>query len=409
MPELPLASGTETVTAKTADDINDLFKTLDDEPEVPEVKKEAKKAPKEEDSEGDDDDDKLDLIEPDEELEKLDLKETEPELDIAAPPRKKEILKKYPELFKEFPFLEKMLYRDKEYNELFGSFDDARELAEKAEVFQEFEGQLLAGNTEEILKNVRETDTKAFDIIVDDYLPTLMKVDKEAYFHVVGNLNKRLIAEMVKEANTTGNDDLKQAALLVNQFVFGTSTYTPPQNRVDRREDPEADKVQQERLEFTKERFESARDDLQVRVDNTLKATIAEYIDPKGTMSSYVKKNAVADAIRMLNEHIGGDSGTVKGLDKLWRAAFEAKFSKESLARIQSFYLGKARGGLKKVILAARAEALKDTSPREKKQDNEDVEETPRRGRIETGRTSQPRKSSGMRPGESVSDFFARD
>src|SRR5438105_15498913 len=108
------------------------------------------------------------------------------------------------------------MYRDKQYNELFGSFDDAKDIAERSQTFDQFESQLLSGNTEEVLKNVRETDEKAFNIIVDEYLPTLAKVDKEAYFHVVGNLNKRLIMEMVQEANDTNNDDLKQAALLVN-------------------------------------------------------------------------------------------------------------------------------------------------------------------------------------------------
>jgi len=419
MPELPLANiSPAPVTAKTADDINDLFKTLDEPSPEP---KEKEKAPREEDEsdESDESDDELELISPDkEEIEKIDLKEEEEQvedLNITAPPRKKEILKKYPELFKEFPFLEKMLYRDKEYNELFGSFDDAKEVAEKAEVFKELEGQLMAGNTESLLSDIRETDPKAFDIIVDDYLPTLMKVDKDAYFHVVGNINKRLIAEMVKEANATGNDGLKEAALLVNQFVFGTSTYSPPQARVDRTVDPKKDEVERERLEFTRERFESSRDELQGRVDNTLKATISEYIDPKGQMSSYVKKNAVNDAIRLLNEHIGGDSGTTRGLDKLWRAAFDAKFSKEALNRIQSFYLGKARAGLKNAILKARAEALKDTSAapqrKEKETEEESEKESPSRSRrLETGRTSQPRSNSkGMKQGESVYDYFSRD
>src|SRR5436190_140497 len=81
-------------------------------------------------------------------------------VNVEAPPRKKEILKEYPELFKKFPFLEKMMYRDREYTELFGSFDDAKEIAEKSENFNNFENQLLSGNTEEILRGVKEADEK---------------------------------------------------------------------------------------------------------------------------------------------------------------------------------------------------------------------------------------------------------
>jgi hypothetical protein len=277
------------ISPKTADEINDSFKELDveeikketddkgtgrDDEDVKKVHKKSREEEQEEEK-----DDELELIEPEEEEEKLDLKEDD-ELNIDAPPRKKEILKEYPELFKKFPFLEKMLYRDRQYSELFGSFDDAREIAEKSEAFNTFENQLLSGNTEQILREVKETDDKAFKTIVDDYLVTLHKVDKDAYLHVTGNLNKRLIAEMIAEANDSNNEDLKQAALLVNQFVFGTSRYSPPTRLVEKKESTEQSEVEQERLSFVRERFETSRDDLQSQVDNTLRATISDYIDP---------------------------------------------------------------------------------------------------------------------------------
>ncbi len=194
--------------AKTADDINDLFKDLDvdETPEVPVKTKTVDEKPVKEEED-------LDLVEADEDEEKLDLSKADDDIDIDAPPRKKEILKEYPELFKKFPFLEKILYRDRQYSELFGSFDDAKEASERVEAFDAFESQLMSGSTEQVLREVKETDENAFNKIIDDYLPTLAKVDKDAYFHVVGNLNRRLIMEMVQEANDTGNDDLKQAAL----------------------------------------------------------------------------------------------------------------------------------------------------------------------------------------------------
>ena len=408
---------TKIPTPKTANDINDLFKEIDvEDKKVPE-KKEVKPEVKEdkEELEPKEEDDELELIEPDEDIEKLDLTEKPDELDVEAPPRKKEILKDFPELFKKYPFLEKMMYRDREYTQLFGSFDDAKEIAEKSDNFNQFESQLLSGNTEEILKGVKDSDEKAFNIIVDDYLPTLAKVDKEAYFHVVGNLNKRLIMEMVQEANDTNNDDLKQAALLVNQFVFGSSKFTAPTLRVPKNDktDTEQSEVEQERLSFTKERFETSRDDLQSRVDNTLRATISDYIDPKGNMTSYTKKNAVADAMKILSSSIASDSSVVRNLDKLWRTAFENKFSKDSLSKIQSFYLSKAKGGLKNAILKARAEALKDVQLRSSKSEKEaEVEEEDSRRPARTiapGRPSQPKGKNAPQKGESVTDFFMRD
>lgn len=414
-PPETVAESVKIPTPATADDINDLFKTIDDEkvgdkPEKKELKEKEDVIDK--DNKDIEPDDELDLIEPEDDIEKIDL--TKPDdLDIEAPPRKKEILAKYPDLFKTFPFLEKIMYRDRQYNELFGSFDDAKEIAEKAQNFSEFENQLLSGNTENVLREIKSSDEKAFNIIVDEYLPTLAKVDKEAYFHVVGNLNRRLIMEMVQEANDTDNEDLKNAALLVNQFVFGSAKFTAPTLRVKKEDDKANSEIETERLAFVRERFESSRDELQTKVDNTLRATITDYIDPKNVMSSYVKKNAVADAMKILSSAIASDTSVVKNLDNLWRSAFDSKFSKESLSRIQSFYLSKAKGNLKNAIIKARAEALKDTPRHNSKEvdDESDKEdETPRqRKTIVPGRPSQPKSKNEMKKGESVADFFARD
>jgi hypothetical protein len=409
------------VPSKTTDDINDFFKTIDS-PE--ESEKEEKSSKKQEDTDKEvkadkDKDDKvkdgdegdIELVEGDEEddAEKLDLTKPDEDIEIGAPPRKKEILAKYPEFYKDFPFMEKMMYRDREYTQLFGSLDDAKELAEKAEIFNQFETQLLSGDTVEVLKNVKETDSKAFDKIVDNYLPALAKVDKEAYYEVINNVSKKLIMEMFREGDESKNDDLKEAALLVNQFLFGTSKFTAPKQRVTE-EATKKDEVAEERRAYLRERFESSRDELQTKVDNTLKSTIAEYIDPKGVMTSYIKKNAINDALRMVKESMTNDSALRSNLDRLWRSAFDSKFDKNSLDKVKSHYLGRAKQSLKSAIIKARTEALKDLPPREKSEEKEEREETPRnRGHISSGRPpSQPKKNE-MKKGESVTDFFMRE
>ena len=216
--------------------------------------------------------------------------------------------------------------------------------------------------------------------------------------------------EMVQEANDTDNAALKEAALLVNQFIFGTSKFTAPQNRVDKKSDDKNDEVEQERLQFTRERFESSRDDLQSQVDKTLRATISDYIDPKGKMSPYVKKNAVADAMNYLTESVASDESVSKNLDRLWRSAFSEKFSQNSLSKIKSYYLSKAKGNLKNAILKARAEALKDSPASRQEIDDDTKEETPQvRKQIAPGKPAISKGKNEMKKGESVADFFARD
>lgn len=412
----------------SADDLANFFAEPDDKGAKPDKEDKLDKEDKtDKDKDKDDkldiDEDDIELKDEDEDDDKLDLedkdKKAEDEIEINAPPKKKEILAKYPNFLKEFPFFEKMMYRDRQYTELFGSFDDARDVAERAQILDHFEGDLMKGNTETILKQVKETDKKAFDKLVDNYLPTLARVDKEAYFEVVGNIGKHLIAELVKEGKSLGVDEnskdaaaaLRNAALTLNQFLFGTSTYSPPQQRVAKADEKD-EELEQERTQYVRERFEDSRNELQTKVDNTLRATINDYIDRDSQMTGYVKKNAVRDALTMLHTAIGNDPAFRKNLDRLWESAFSSRFDRNSLDRIRSTYLGKAKNMLPAIIKKARAEALKDQTPSSRKERDEekDEETTRKREPISSGR---PRQQSGgklkMERGESVLDFLSRD
>lgn len=443
MSELPSNDNVKSDAGKpsSADDIAD-FLAEGDKP-APKTKPEGKaKADKEdgdnENEENQKDKDEITLIDKDEDEEALDLKEKnkddeedeekedddeekDEEIEIDAPPKKKALLKDFPDLFKKHPFLEKMLYRDREYTQLFGSFDDAKDIATahkenqpKLEIANRWEQELLSGKTDNIIKTVKDTDSKAFDKIVDDYLPALARVDEKAYYEVVGNVVKKLIAEMVTESKVSEDDELRAAALAINKFLFHSSTYTPPTKRVveDIKSGGEADETAKERQAFMQERFDTARVDLQSKVDNILKATINQYIDPRDSMSPFTKKNAVREALEEVHKLLGKDSSLRSNLDKLWRGAFVEKYSKGSLDKIQSAYLGKAKGTLAVVIKKIRAEALKDSSPAARKNEQVDEEEeTPKREtRTNAGRPSQQKsKRNQMEKGESVTDFFARD
>ena len=432
---------TKPTVSKSAQEIADFLKETPEEKKITDDKEDKKiKDDREDNLEEEDDDIKLKEDE-DEEEEKLDLDEKEEdedkdkkkkvakgededdEIEIEAPPRKKEITTKYPTFFKDFPWMEKMMYRDKQYTELFGSFDDAREIAESAEVLQDFERDLMQGDTTKVLAKIKEIDSKAFDKLVDDYLPNLAKVDKDAYFEVVGNIGRHIVKDIASEAikrQNAGDKDtsqtLKSMANLLNQFLFGTTEFEEPKVRAQK--DEKTDELEQERMQFVKERFETVRDDLQGKVDKILRATIADYIDPKGEMSSYEKRNAIRDCLLDVHRSVREDTGFVKSLDRLWDAVFSTRFSNDSQSRVQKAYLGKSRSVLKAAIKRARAEALKDTTRRERvvKDDddndrNERERETSSRRRTpETGRPHQERGNKMQRkPGESVLEFLSRD
>jgi hypothetical protein len=347
----------------------------------------TKKDDDKEDDETDEVDEELKALE--EELEEP----TEEQLELMTPVRRREILKKYPELFKDFPYLERAYYREQQFTEILPTIDDAKMAVAKAGILDRFEADIASGNTETILTQVRKEDPNAFLKIVDDYLPTLARVDKDAYHHVLGNITKHTIWAMVQEGKRSQNEVLQSAAQILNQFVFGSSDFTPPRNLSNPNgvKQPANNEVDERERQFVERQYRSTVDDLNTKVNNTLKATIEAHIDTNQSMTDYVRKNASKDAMEKLEELIAKDSRFRQLTDKLWRNAQENNFSKDSTDRIRSAFLSKAKTLLPSVIKKARHDALKGMGKKVSEDKTDSVETGNNKGPVTPGR---PRSNS---------------
>jgi hypothetical protein len=333
-------------------------------------KKDEKKAKKSDDSE----DEELEIDEDKVELDDLDAVEDVP---------RKEILAKYPKIFKDFPQLEKAYYREQKYAELLPTLDDAKDAVTKSEQYDKFEQTLLAGDIDSILNSVKTADSKAFNKIVDEYLPTLQKVDQAAYFHVIGHVIKNTIVAMSRHGKEIENEDLQGAAVLLNQFVFGKNQFEAPKEFGPKPDKTGDDTVDNERAQLHQERFESALEDLSSTSGNIIKSTIAKHIDPKDSMTDYVKRTAIRDALDDVDKAIKADSRFQATLDKLWERASKAKFNRESLNEIKRAHLNKAKSLLPGIISKHRSEALKGLGKRE----GTEREEVEKKGPVKMGRS----------------------
>ena len=370
------------------EDIIDFLNTDDDKPEVIDLnkpvksdksvkpEKEIKEPESNDETEVDDEDeenepDELSLLE--EEL----TEPTEEQLELTTPVRRAEILKKYPTLFKDFPYLEKAYYREQQFTEIFPTIEDAKTAIENNQTLESFEKDLETGNTEIILKAVKASNPKAFAKIADDYMTTLAKVDEGAYHHVLGNTIKHTIVAMVEEARRSENDGLRAAASLLNQFVFGTSEFKAPVKLAVNEPDVKSndDKVSDREKQFIERAFETSKGELNTKVNNVLKSTISQNIDPKESMTEYVRKNATRDAVEVLEGLIKKDSRFTVIIDKLWQQAEKTNFSAASIDTIKRAYLSKAKTLLPAVIKKARNEALKGMGKRVRDDDEEVVTE----------------------------------
>jgi hypothetical protein len=382
-------------TEDTGEETFELLNT-EEEPEVLEIgktnrgDKDEESTPKDQEGKDEDEEDEIKELE-----EELKPPSEEDLLELTTPVRRKEILAKYPKLFKDFPYLEKAYYREQQFTEILPTIQDARIAAEKSRILDQTEQQVMSGDISVILHAARQEDPNAFYKIADNYLPALKQVDQQAYYHVMGNVMKDTIITMVREGRALGEQGapLEAAANILNQFIFGSQKFSPPaplSRQVKPDEQYREQQIQQQEQQRVYTQFESVKDDLQGKADNVLKATIDGHIDPNGTMSDYVKRHATTEAFNNLEELIGKDARFRSLLDKLWEKAFESNFDKSATDKIKSAYLSKAKTLLPSVIKKARTDALKGR----RSDVNEIVEERPAKtGPIQPGRSTSP--SSG--------------
>lgn len=321
--------------------------------------------------------------------------------------RRKDILKKYPNLFKEFPALERGYYHGQKVAEYFPTLRDAKEAKEQLESFNNYVTEINDGNIGNVLEFVKKENPEAFSKLVDNYLPTLFQTDEKAYYHIFSNITRMTIGNMVREAQTSGNEALKAAAVVLNQFVFGNTTYTPPSN-LAKAEDADGKKeVQKEREKYIQERLNTAVEDLTDRVENILTSTIQSYIDPKQSMTDYVRRNAIKDCVDSVRSEVENDKVFRARLDKLWENATKNNFNRDSLDKIKSAYISKARTVLPDTIRRIRGEALRGLASTTRRTNKVEREIPENRG--DSTANNSGTKVKGKPAGMSTLDYFNMD
>lgn len=420
-------SGGDTLTPLTSNSIEKMLEDSDDDDEAINLHEPAKKDSDKETSEEDPnkEDSDSDSGEDDGETEDDDLKDLEEELkepdedklELVTPLRRREILAKYPNLFKDLPYLEKAYYREQQFTELFSTVEDAKRAASDVKTLDEFEANLGNGDIESLFNGLKGSSKEGFHKLVDNLLPTLARVDNESYNHIIENVGKQIIFELNKEGQKEGQDHLKNVALLVNQFMFGTSEWNPPGKlSKETPNNPEKTALEQEKKNFNQQRFTAARDELLTKIDNTLKSTINDNIDPKSSMTDYVKRNAVRDAQEKLENLIRGDARFKSILTKYWEKAAKSGYSSESMKELRSTYLTRAKALLPAVLKSARQEALRGLTGRKTSSEETEDNRPPKRGPIPNSGKSAASSNSGksssaktIPPGMSIKDFLMAD
>lgn len=294
-----------------------------------------------------------------EELKEEDEDIDDDKLELVTPVKRREILAKYPNLFKDFPYLETAYYREQRYSEILPTIEDAERAVERSTLLNKYGRDLIEGDSRNILKDTKEANEGAFYKLVDNYLPNLYAVDQNAYYHVVGNTVKDVIRLMVETGREQNNQELIESAKILNKFTFNTDKYVPPQRLSKAEEKNEKEEeLRRREQEFEERRLNEVVDSLESKVSNTLKSTLDKNLDPRDTMDPYVKSKAAEDALNYLNQAIESDTRFQNIITRLFQNAAKDNYSAESVNKVKSAYLSKAKSLLPEVIKKVRREAM---------------------------------------------------
>jgi hypothetical protein len=344
--------------------------------------------------------------------EEIELAEPEDELEFVNVPRKKEILKEFPELFKKFPGMERALYKEAQYAELFPTMQEAKIAKEELRGLKEVEAEILNGDLENVLKSVKEQNPESFDKVVNNYIHTLRKVDEQAYYGVLNFIIDNAIVTAYKTGHEQQDEQLMIAAQLINKFVHGSHNIQHPRypRQVRPENDPREQQLAQKQTELNYREFNGALSDVTERTENTIKATIDKYIDSKSQMTPYLRDKAVTDVLAELNQSIQSDARFKSVLDNLWRESANNGYSTQSKNKIRNQIINKAKVVLPDIIRRVRAEALKNNRSMSIRNDKDDERASDREEREPSERRTQTNKKPQM-PSRKVStlDFLNQD
>lgn len=369
------------------------------------------------------DEEETDEDDKDEEDPEIDL-DNEDELELSKIPKRKEILAKYPKIFKDFPALDHIIHREHAFAEVFPTVNDAKSAKEAVVSFNKFQSDLLSGDIKGVLSAVKQTDGKAFNKIVENFLTTLGDVDPSAHTPITQRVTKSILSyihnssseALRKNPNNERAEQMKLASEIIHEALYDTNEVTAYAGNTTAKKDeenPEVEAFRKEKASFESSRFQSAFSSVATKMNNLLTNAVTRDIDSKNILPPYVKKTVVKDVMGELDRQLTNDTRFKGIVDKLWMKAKEEGFTPAAMDKIEKALKEKAKTILPAIMRAKKGEAMKGLSSGKREETRVKLQPKEDKGekRAPRDKVTNTRRDSSRLPQENESnlDFLMRD
>jgi len=281
-------------------------------------------------------------------------------------PEYKEIVAKYPKLFKDFPELKHTFFQNKEYRELFPTVEEAREAHEDVTGLRELENALIDGDEGSVAGVMEAMKELGEDVIPNfalGFLPALQKLDQGVYYNVITPVLISVVRNVYDAGVSNDNENYRNAALLVSQYLFRDQKVASGEKEVklaerkvkDNKQDNE---LERERTSFRQERYTALYNDVVQSCDSQLLDIVLDGIDPKDTIPEGVRDLIAEKVVKEISKVLGNSSSHKSRMDSLWKKAAGDKFSTGNKSRIVTAYLEAAREIMPRIRNKIRSNVL---------------------------------------------------
>lgn len=356
-------------TTSTAADVaelesEELDQTIEDAPEEEESPEPAREGADESESE--------------EETEEGDAEPEEKTEEVFHPfarPSIKEINEAYPDLFKKFPSLRDMYFREAEYSKVFPTIEDAKDSQEKATYYDDIRSDVFEGNGSKLFNGIKEADPKALDRFSQTVLATLFQVNPSSFWRAANPLIEDVARNMFQKGVKEGNESLQNAARHLSDFFFGNVEIAEGKRTSVVAEKGEDSSVKQERDAWDQERYQEFRGKIENETRNELVKLISEVhpktgksrLDPDSNFSKFIRDSITEKILSELGSQLTADKDHIRFMDSLWDKAKKNGRTDSDKARIISAYLARAKSMIPTLRAKYVSEARGDGARRAEK------------------------------------------
>lgn len=319
-------------------------------------------------------------------------KETKDKPPVHDRPTMQQLRTEFPDLFKKFPSLRDIYYREQEFTQIFSTIEDAKEASGYSTAFNQLVEKVTNADTEGIFNAIKETDQGAFNKISENLLPTLYKISPDLHWKATLPLMQNLVRGFYVEGQRRNDENIKNSADYLSDFIFGDVKVARGEKNVvppKQEETEEQKQFNSEKAKFYVDRVESFTNSIRSQSEDTLRRSIAQNLDPDNVFSDFIKDTITGKVLSEIDKQLVADKSHMQYMNSLWEKAKKDGFNDDWKSRILSAYLARAKS-LVPSIRAKYVSEAQGTSSRAAEKKREIAEKNGSRREPGTaGRTSR--------------------